>query len=141
MEFLFVGSGSPLFSSGMLVGILMKWVLYHAGGHQGFSVSMPERSYQIAVHPADEFERYLLRTHYRALAMIRAAAEALVRHRGDHAESPLIALGLTLRQRIQMSNLRGREKHRRCIRAGGDAGATADARRGVKRRIRRLLWD
>src|SRR5258706_13400427 len=134
-------SGSPLFSSGMLMGILMKWLLHHAGDHQGFSVSMPERWYQIAVHPADEFERYLLRTHYRALAMIRATAEALVRHRGHHAESPLVALRLTLRQRIQMSNLRGREKHRAGIGAGGDTRATADARRGVKRRIRRVLWD
>src|SRR5690349_8456907 len=105
----------------MLVGILMKWMLHHAGDHQGLSVAVPERSHQITVHLADELEGNLLRTHHGTLTMIRAAAEALVGHRSYHADGPLIALGLTLRQRIEVSKFRGGKKHRAGVGTGGDA--------------------
>ena len=110
-------SRSPLFSSGLLVGILVKWVLNHAGDHQWFPVPMPDCSHQIAVHLADELEGYFLRTHHCTLAVIRATAEAFVRHRGHHAESPLVALGLTLRKRIEVGEFGGGKKHSGCIRA------------------------
>jgi hypothetical protein len=63
-------------------------------------VAAPCRSNQIAVHLSDELKGYLLGAHRFALAMIRATAEVFVHHRDHHAESPLVALGQTLRQRV-----------------------------------------
>src|SRR6476619_3423878 len=71
--------------------------------------------------------------------MIRAAAETFVRHRNDHVKSPLITLGISLRHRIQMSNFRGGEEHRRGIWTGGNARAAADAGGRIKRSIRPFL--
>src|SRR5690242_15413299 len=73
--------------------------------------------------------------------MIRAATETFVCHRNDHVKSPLITLRISLWHRIQMSNFRGGEKHRRGIWTGGNARAAADAGGRIKRSIRRLLRD
>ena len=58
-----------------------------------------------------------------------------------HAERALVALGLTLRQGVEVGNFGGGEKHRGRIRAGGNAGSATDARRRVKRRIGRFFWN
>jgi hypothetical protein len=68
------------------------------GDNQWFPVAVPYRSHQIAVHPSDELEGYLLRAHHFTLAMIRTTAEVFVGHRDHRAESPLVTLGLTLPQ-------------------------------------------
>jgi hypothetical protein len=73
--------------------------------------------------------------------MIRATAEVFVCHRDHHAESPRVALGLTLRKCVEMGDFGGGEKHGGCIRARGDAGSAADARSCIKRNIRSFLWD
>jgi hypothetical protein len=72
---------------------------------------------------------------------IRATAEKFLCHHDHHAKSPLVALRLALRKRVEVGNFGGGEKHRGCIRAGGDAGATADARSCVKRSIRGFFWN
>ena len=56
-------------------------------GDQGFAV--------IAVHLADEVVTDVLRAHCFTFAVIRATAEVFVHHRHHHAESSLVALGLT----------------------------------------------
>jgi hypothetical protein len=45
------------------------------GDNQWFPVTVPYRSHQTAVHPSDELEGYLLRTHRFTLAMIRTTAK------------------------------------------------------------------
>jgi hypothetical protein len=67
-------------------------------------VAAPYRSHRIAVHLPDELEGDLLGAYGFTFAMIRATPEAFVRHCDHQAESPLIALGLTLRQRIEVGN-------------------------------------
>jgi hypothetical protein len=59
---------------------------------------MPERSNEVAVQLADELYRDLFGTYRFAFAVIRATAENLVSHCGDHADRPLVALRLTLRE-------------------------------------------
>src|SRR6266446_2789849 len=86
--------------------------------------------------PPDELKRYLLGTDGFTLAVIRATAEVFVHHRDHHAESPLIALGLTLGKGVEVGNFGGSEKHRGRIRTGGDTGSAADACGCVKRGIR-----
>ena len=73
--------------------------------------------------------------------MVRAAAEASRVHRGDHGLGAVQALGLALREMVKVRELGGDEQHRRTVRAGGHAGAAADARGGIHRAIRRLLGD
>src|SRR5262249_16631274 len=121
--------------------MLVEWFLDNAGDHQGLAVAVPDRAQQIAVHLPDELEGDLLGAYGFTFAMIRATAEAFVRHGDHHAERPLIALKLTLQQRIEINQFRRGEQHDGSIRTGGDARSTADARRRVKRRIRRLLGD
>jgi hypothetical protein len=43
--------------------------------------------------------------------MIRTAAEVFIHHGDYHPESPLIALGLTLRKGVEMGDFGGCEKH------------------------------
>ncbi len=123
------------------MAIFVECVLPYAGDFQRFPVAVRERPHQIAVHPSDELDGNLLWTNRATLAMIRATAEIFVGHGGYHAERALVALGLTLWQRVEMSNFGGGEKHRGRIRTGGNAGTTADARSRVKRGICRLLCD
>ena len=88
----------------MLVRVLRRWQLHNAGDDQWLPVPVPDRSNQIAVHLPDELQRYLFGTYRFTFAMIRAAAEEFVSHRDHHAEGPLVALRLTLRKRVQVSN-------------------------------------
>src|SRR5258706_14789390 len=76
----------------------------------------------VGVHPGDERDADPLRTGRLALAMVRAGTEARRVHRRHHAERALEALGLALREERKLTDLRGREEHRRGVRAGGDAG-------------------
>src|SRR5215472_17324436 len=108
--------------------MLFQWFLHHGGDDQWLAVAAPYRAHQIAVHFTDELQRYLLGADCFTFTMVRATAEPFIGHCDHHAESPLVALGLTLRQRIQMGKLRRSEEHRRCIRARRDARPTADAR-------------
>src|SRR5882672_6345974 len=64
---------------------------------------------QVAVHPPDKLDRNLLGTHGLAFTMIRAASEEFARHGRDHVRCSLVALRLSLRKRIEMSDLRGCE--------------------------------
>jgi hypothetical protein len=73
--------------------------------------------------------------------MIGAAAEVFTHHRHNHAEGPLITLGLALRKGVEMGNLGGSEKHGCCVRAGSDTCSTSDASRCVKSSIRSFFWD
>ena len=73
---------------------------------------MPERSNEVAVQLADELYRDLFGTYRFAFAVIRATAKELVPHFSYHAECPLVALRLTLRERVQVSNFSRRKKHR-----------------------------
>jgi hypothetical protein len=120
---LFRRSGLPHFDLRILVG----WLLHNAWHNQWFPVAAPYRSKQITVHLSDELKRYFFWAHGFALAMIRATAEVFVRHRDHHAEGPLVALGLTLRKRVEVGNFSGSEKHGGGIRARGDTCTTADA--------------
>ena len=88
----------------MIVGILVKWLLHYAGDNQWLPMPMPGGFNQVTVHPSDELEGDLFGAHRFTLAMIGTAAEAFVGHGDHHAESSLIALRLTLRQRIQVGN-------------------------------------
>src|SRR5208337_3808026 len=116
----------------MLVRVLRGWHLENAGDDKWLPVPVPEGSDQIAVHLADEFQRYLFGTYRFTFAVIRAAPKEFVSHRGHHAEGPLVALRLTLRERVQVSNFGRGEKHSGGIRTGGDAGSAPDACGGVK---------
>jgi hypothetical protein len=121
--------------------MLVEWLLSSARDNQGFPVATPYCSNQIAVHRSNELEGDFLGAHGFTLAMIRATAEVFVCHGDDHAESPLIALGLPLRKRVEMSNFGGGEKHSGCIRTSGDTGSAADACSSVHRSVRRFFWD
>ena len=87
----------------------------------------------LAVQLADHLDRDLLRAGGLALAVVGAAAEPLGVHLADHAPRPVEALGLALRQQVEVRDLGAGEQHRGAVRAGGDAGAAADADRGVHR--------
>jgi hypothetical protein len=52
---------------------------------------------------------------------------------------PLVALDLTLRQLDEVGDLRAGEQLRRGVRAGGDAGAAADAGGEVHRQLGLVL--
>jgi hypothetical protein len=121
--------------------MLVGWLLNNAGDMQGFPVAVPCRTNQVAVHRSDELERYFLGTRRFTLAMIRTTAEVFVCHGDHHAESPLIALRLTLRKRVEVGNFGGREKHGSSIRTGGDTSSAADAGSSIKRRIRGFFLD
>jgi hypothetical protein len=82
----------------------VEWLLHNTGDNQWFPVTAPYRSHQIAVHLPDELEGYLLGAYGFTFAMIRATPEAFIRHCDQHAEGPLVALGLTLRQRVEVGN-------------------------------------
>jgi hypothetical protein len=119
----------------------MGWLLHNAGNIQWFPAAAKYRLNQITVHLANELKRYLLGAHRFTLTMIRTAAEVFIHHCDNHAERPLIALGLTLRKRVKVPNFGRGEEHGRGIRAGSDTGSTADACSRVKRSIRSFLWD
>src|SRR5258708_785565 len=123
------------------MAILVVWLLHNAGDDQWFPVAMRQRAHQVAVHPSDELKGYLLWANRFTLAMIGATAEEFVGHCGHHADSALVALGLTLRQRVEVSKFGRGEKHRGRVGASGNAGSTADARGCVERSIGSLLCN
>ena len=96
---------------------------------------MPERSNEVAVQLADELNRDLFGTYRFAFAVIRATAETLVSHCGYHAERPLVALRLTLGERVQVSNFSRGKEHRGCVRASCHAGSAANARSRIERSV------
>jgi hypothetical protein len=78
--------------------------MFHDGGDdQRFAAAARHCVNQVIVHPADELERYFLWAHRFTLAMVRATAEQLGSHRGHHTDGSLVALRLTLRERVEMS--------------------------------------
>src|SRR5208337_4665686 len=119
----------------MLVRVLRGWHLENAGDDKWLPVPVPEGSDQIAVHLADEFQRYLFGTYRFTFAVIRAAPKEFVSHRGHHAEGPLVTLRLTLREGAQVSNFGRGEKHGGRVRAGRDAGSAANACGSVNRSV------
>src|SRR5579863_1134684 len=94
-----------------LVRVLSRWQLHDAGNNQWLPVSVPDRSHQITVHLPDELQRYPFGAYRFAFSMIGAAPEEFILHRGHHAQGPLVALRLPLRQRIQVTDFGRREKH------------------------------
>ena len=62
------------------MAILVEWLLHNPGDNQWFPMAARQRTHQIAVHPSDELEGYLLWAHRPTLAMIRATAEVFVGH-------------------------------------------------------------
>ena len=124
-----------------LVRVLRRRQLHNAGNNQWLPVTVPDRSHQIAVHLPDEFQRYSFGAYRLAFAMIRAASEEFIPHRGHHTHGPVVTLRLTLGERVQVSYFGRGEKHGRCIRAGGDAGSTADTCGCVKGSVCIFLWN
>src|SRR3546814_9023368 len=92
----------------------------------------------VTVHVGDEVDRDLLRARLLALTVVGAGTEELL-HGVDHGGDPLVALGLALREQVEVVGLGGGEELRGTVGAGGDAGTAADARRGVHGRVGRLL--
>lgn len=77
---------------------------------------MPRRRPQvIAIHARDRVDADFLRTRILTLAEPCARAEALGVHLGDHRERTSIPLGLSLRQKPEMGDLRRGEKRRRAF--------------------------
>ena len=66
-----------------------------------------------------------------ALAVVGAVAEAGFVHGLHHGEGAAVALGLALGQDVEVVDLGADEEHRGAVLAGSDAGAAADAFRGV----------
>jgi hypothetical protein len=91
----------------------MGWLSDNAGDIQRFPAAAKYRLKQIAVHLANELKRYLLWTHRFTLTMIRTATEVFIHHGDNHAESPLIALRLTLRKGVKVPDFGGSEEHGR----------------------------
>src|SRR6187402_1405553 len=79
----------------------------------------------VGVHRGDRVDRDLLRTCRFALTVVRARSEVLV-HLLDHRLGALEALGLPLREQVEMDELGRREQVGRTVRAGRHTGATAD---------------
>src|SRR5258706_11290598 len=95
---------------------------------------------QVAVHLSYELDGNFLGANSFALAVIRATPEKLIAHGRDHAQSTAITLRLSLRQRVEMSHLRGGEKHSSPIGTGSDACAAADAGCRIKNGFRGIFW-
>src|ERR1700746_212141 len=79
--------------------ILVRRLLCNARYLQWFAAAAKYRLKQVTVHFANELKD-LLGANRLTLSMIGAAAKVFIHHRDHHTESPLIALGLTLRQRV-----------------------------------------
>src|ERR1700741_2584768 len=88
----------------LLRRVVRGWHLHNTGEDQWLPERVPKRSHQVAVHLPDKFHRYLFGTYGFTFAMIRAASEEFVPHRDHHAEGPLVALRLTLREGVQVSD-------------------------------------
>jgi len=68
-------------------------------------------------------------------------AEALLIDSGDHAERSEVALGLALRKRSEVRDLRRREERRGGVGAGGNTGSAADTGGSVHGSVGILLRD
>ena len=84
-----------------------------------------------SVETGDVAEADLLGADRLAFAVVGAVAEPLGVHLLLHPQDAPLAFGLALRKDREMGHLRADEKHRRGVRARGDAGAAADAGGGV----------
>ena len=93
------------------------------------------------VQEGDIADADFLRAGGFAFELVGATAEAFGVVLIDHAADAAEPLGLTLRQVSQVRDLGRDEQHGRRVLAGRDAGAAADARRGVHRRFLRGLRD
>src|SRR5258706_10480954 len=102
----------PVIVMKLFVSVLAGWQLHNAGNFKRLPVPVPERSNEVAVQLADELDRDLFGTYRFAFAVIRATAENLVSHCRYHAERPLVALRLTLRERVQVSDFSRCKEHR-----------------------------
>src|SRR4051794_37576621 len=83
------------------------------------------RLHEVAVHQRDEVDRDLFGARRFALAVVRARTEVRL-HRLDHADRAVPALGLTLRQQVQMLQLRGGEQLSGTVRTCGNARTARD---------------
>ena len=81
---------------------ILRCVLHDSGDNQRLAAATQCRANQVTVHLSDELERYFLWANRFTLAMIRAAAKEFGIHRGHHPDGSLIALGLTLGERIEV---------------------------------------
>ena len=81
---------------------ILRCVLHDSGDNQRLAAATQCRANQVTVHLSDELERYFLWANRFTLAMIRAAAKEFGIHRGHHPHGSLIALGLTLGERIEV---------------------------------------
>ena len=120
---------------------LLSRMARHADDGEGLAVTMDGRSDQVAVEPRDEFQRDLLGADGLAFGVIGAGSELLARHGGYHVQRSRVALGLALRQHVEVFDLRGGEEHGGSIWASRDAGAAANAGGGVHRGVGRFLGD
>src|SRR5687767_510506 len=79
------------------------------------------RRQDLAVHPRDDVQADTLRTHRLAFTMQRAAAEAFAIGGCDHRPGATRTLGLSLRQRAEVRDLRTHEQRRRAVWTRGHA--------------------
>src|SRR5262245_3283797 len=94
----------------------------------------------VAVHVGDEVDRDLLGAGLLALAVHGARGEVLL-HGVDHGLGAAVALGLALRQQVEVLELGRGEQLGRAVGAGRHAGAAADAGGRVHGGVGRLLGD
>src|SRR4051812_32120016 len=87
----------------------------------GLILSGSGRADVVAVHAGDEVLADFLRADGGAFAHVGAAAEAFGVHLTDHAERAAAPFRLALWEKAEVGDLGGGEKHRRGVRAGGDA--------------------
>src|SRR3546814_7279680 len=64
----------------------------------------------VTVHVGDEVDRDLLRARLLALTVVGAGTEELL-HGVDHGGDPLVALGLALREQVEVVGLGRSEEH------------------------------
>ena len=95
----------------------------------------------VPVELGDEADADLLRAGRFAFVVVRAMAEAFGVMLPDHGEDAPVAFGLALRKIAEVADFGGDEQHGRGVRAGGDAGAAADAGGGVHRQLGCVLGD
>src|SRR3954447_18832729 len=94
----------------------------------GLGLPLLERGLEVvSVHPGDELHADLLGADRLALAVVRAAPEALRIHLIDHRSDAAVLLGLALGEGVEVPYLGRDEEHGRGVRASGDAGAAGDA--------------
>ncbi len=120
--------------------LIVRWMLHDTRDNQRLTVAIERRANQVTVHPSDELKRYFLGANRFTFAMIRAAAKVFGLHRGHHANGSLIALRLTLGERVEVGEFGGGEEHCGCVWTSSDASAATNTGSRIEGSVRGFLW-